>query len=93
MKISSDLLAVQTIPSPKSKERVGLNSMCEENGKRAKITLSEALFVHDYGTNLLLRSKLKNAGNKLEFGDNGQVVTRDGTFSIESREQSFPGEC
>ena len=44
--------------------------VCEDNGNRAKITLSEALFVSDYGKNLVSVSKLKNSGNKVEFGDN-----------------------
>ena len=44
--------------------------VCEHNGKRAKITLSEALFVPDYGRNLISVSKLKYSGNKVEFGDN-----------------------
>ena len=79
MEVSRDLLAVQTVLNPKSKERVELNFACEDNGKRAKITLSEALFVLDYGKNLISVSKLKNSGNKLEFGRNDQIVTRDGT--------------
>ena len=53
--------------------------MCEDSGKRAKITLSEALFVPVYGKNLISVSKLKNSGNKVEFGDNDPIVTRDGT--------------
>ena len=51
----------------------------EDNGKRANITLSEAIFVPDYGKNLISVSKLKNSANKVEFGDNDQMVTRDGT--------------
>ena len=53
--------------------------VCEDNGKRAKITLSEVLFDPDYVTNLISVSKLKNSGNKVEFGDNDQIVTKDGT--------------
>ena len=44
--------------------------VCEDNEKRAKITLSEARFVANYGKNLISVSKLKNSGNKVEFGDN-----------------------
>ena len=53
--------------------------VCEDNGERAKITLSEFLFVPDYGKSLISVSKLKNSGNKGKFGDNNQIVTRDGT--------------
>ena len=51
--------------------------MCADNGNRAKITLSEDLFP-DYGKNLISVSKLKNSAKKVEFGNNGQIVTRDG---------------
>ena len=61
--------------------------------ERAKITLSEALFVPDYRKNLISVSKLKNSGNKVEFGDNDHIVTRDGSFSTDAREQSIPMEC
>ena len=53
--------------------------VCEDNGRRAKITLSEALFVPDYVTNVISESKLKNSGKEMEFGDNDQIVTKDGT--------------
>ena len=62
---------MQTFLNPNLKVRVGLNFVCEDNGKRAKIALSEALFVPDYGKNIISLSN--------EFGDNNQIVTIDGT--------------
>ena len=51
--------------------------LCKNNGKRAKLTLS-TLFVPDCGKNLITMSKFKKS-IRLEFGDNDQIVTRDGT--------------
>ena len=45
MKVFWDPLAVQPILNSKSKERRGLNFMlCEDNGKRAELTLSAISF-------------------------------------------------
>ena len=61
----------------------------EDNGKRAKITLSEALFVPNFGKNVISVSKLKNFGNKVEFGDIDQILTRDGTVFLLMQENNL----